>query len=85
MAKALRVFAWVMGLACTPIGPFHVVGGNAAIPGKADACPTPDSLGRIFDAIFAGYGPAWLWAVRQDPVPAKAGAPAARPSLPDPA
>ncbi|MET9675773.1 DUF4345 domain-containing protein [Streptomyces sp. NPDC006482] len=71
MAKALRVFAWVMGVACTAIGLFHVVGGNAAIPGEADAGPTLDSLGRFFGAIFAGYGLAWLWAARQDPIPAK--------------
>ncbi|MGY3334647.1 hypothetical protein ACVW0K_000746 [Streptomyces filamentosus] len=72
MAKTLRVFAWAMGLACTAIGLFHVVGGNAAIPGEADAGPTLDSLGRFFGAIFAGYGLAWLWAARQDPVPATA-------------
>ncbi|GAA0299821.1 DUF4345 domain-containing protein [Streptomyces polychromogenes] len=71
MTKALRVFAWVTGLACTAIGLFHVVAGNAAIPGEADAGPTMDSLGRFFGAIFAGYGLAWLWAARQEPVPAR--------------
>ncbi|MFG3255802.1 DUF4345 domain-containing protein [Streptomyces sp. NPDC048172] len=71
MRRALRGFAWVMGVACVAIGLFHVVGGNAAIPGEADAGATLDSLGRFFGAIFAGYGLAWLWAVRQDPVPAR--------------
>ncbi|MER8048196.1 DUF4345 domain-containing protein [Streptomyces sp. NPDC094032] len=70
MARALRVLAWAMGLACTAIGLFHVVAGNAAIPGAADAGSTVDSLGRFFGAIFAGYGVAWLWVVRQDPIPA---------------
>ncbi|MER7521215.1 DUF4345 domain-containing protein [Streptomyces sp. NPDC126499] len=71
MAKTLRVFAWTMGLACVAIGLLHVFGGNAAIPGEADAGPTVDSLGRFLGAIFTGYGLVWLWAVRQDPVPAR--------------
>ncbi|MFF2196722.1 DUF4345 domain-containing protein [Streptomyces sp. NPDC058157] len=70
-ARTLRVLAWVMGLACTAIGLFHVVAGNLAIPGATDAGPTVDSLGRFLGAVFAGYGAAWLWAVRQDPVPAR--------------
>ncbi|MEV8315116.1 DUF4345 domain-containing protein [Streptomyces sp. NPDC059900] len=71
MAGVLRVFAWVMGVACVAIGLFHVIGGNAAIPGEADAGATIDSLGRFLGAIFAGYGLVWLWAARQDPVPAR--------------
>ncbi|MFE2625920.1 DUF4345 domain-containing protein, partial [Streptomyces caelestis] len=31
MARALRMFAWLMGVACVAIGLFHVIGGNAAI------------------------------------------------------
>ncbi|MEU1783794.1 DUF4345 domain-containing protein [Streptomyces abikoensis] len=72
MARALRVLAWVMGIACVAIGLYHVVAGNAAITGAEDAGPTVDSFGRFMGAIFAGYGLAWLWAVRQKPVPAVA-------------
>ncbi|MFD5642155.1 DUF4345 domain-containing protein [Streptomyces anulatus] len=71
MARALRMFAWLMGVACVAIGLFHVIGGNAAIPGESDAGATLDSLGRFFGAIFVGYGLVWLWAARQDPVPAR--------------
>ncbi|MEU6979433.1 MULTISPECIES: DUF4345 domain-containing protein [unclassified Streptomyces] len=71
MVRTLRVLAWSMGLACTAIGLFHVVAGNAAIPGEADAGPTVDSLGRFLGAVFAGYGVAWLWAARRDPIPAR--------------
>ncbi|MFI1246632.1 DUF4345 domain-containing protein [Streptomyces anulatus] len=71
MARALRMSAWLMGVACVAIGLFHVIGGNAAIPGESDAGATLDSLGRFFGAIFAGYGLVWLWAARQDPVPAR--------------
>lgn len=71
MARTLRVLAWTMSLACTAIGLLHVVAGNAAIPGQPDPGPTIDSLGRFLGAVFAGYGLAWLWAARQDPVPAR--------------
>ncbi|WP_052862816.1 DUF4345 domain-containing protein [Streptomyces niger] len=70
--KTLRGLAMVMGYACVAIGLFHVLLGNAAIPGASSAGPTIDSLGRFFGAIFAGYGLAWLWAARQSPVPATA-------------
>ncbi|MGI5466435.1 DUF4345 domain-containing protein [Streptomyces sp. CA-132043] len=70
--KTLRGLVLVMGYACVAIGLFHVLLGNAAIPGAGSAGPTIDSLGRFFGAIFAGYGLAWLWAARQSPIPATA-------------
>ncbi|MGW3147541.1 DUF4345 domain-containing protein [Streptomyces sp. NPDC001177] len=69
-AKALRGLVVTMGYACVAIGLFHVLLGNAAIPGERSAGPTIDSLGRFFGAIFAGYGLAWLRAARQSPIPA---------------
>ncbi|MGW7408604.1 DUF4345 domain-containing protein [Streptomyces sp. NPDC054833] len=71
-AKALRALVVTMGYACVAIGLFHVLLGNAAIPGERSAGPAIDSLGRFFGAIFAGYGLAWLWAARQSPIPAAA-------------
>lgn len=62
----------VMGYACVAIGHFHVLLGNAAIPGAGSAGPTVDSLGRFFGAIFADYGVGWLWAARRSPIPARA-------------
>ncbi|MFJ9606854.1 DUF4345 domain-containing protein [Kitasatospora sp. NPDC101176] len=72
MARVLRVLGWTMGVACVAIGFYHLLAGNAAIPGEEDAGATVDSFGRFMGAIFAGYGAAWLWAVRQSPVPARA-------------
>ncbi|MEV0321503.1 DUF4345 domain-containing protein [Streptomyces sp. NPDC050658] len=71
-AQVLRVLALTMGYACVAIGLFHVLLGNASIPGEGSAGATIDSLGRFFGAIFAGYGLAWLWAARQSPIPATA-------------
>ncbi|KUN75319.1 hypothetical protein AQJ66_35905 [Streptomyces bungoensis] len=72
MARALRVLTLLMGWACVAIGVFHVVLGNAAIPGAGSAGATIDSWGRFMGASFAGYGLAWIWAGRQRPVPAGA-------------
>ncbi|MFI0975907.1 DUF4345 domain-containing protein [Streptomyces sp. NPDC021093] len=72
MSTALKVLARIMGFACVAIGLFHIVIGNASVPGGESAGPTIDSLGRFFAAIFAGYGLAWLWVARQNPVPAAA-------------
>ncbi|WP_042381711.1 DUF4345 domain-containing protein [Streptacidiphilus melanogenes] len=72
MARTLRVLVQLMGWSCVAIGLFHVVAGNAAIPGAEHAGTTVDSWGRFMGASFAGYGLAWLWAGRQHPVPASA-------------
>ncbi|GAA2774590.1 DUF4345 domain-containing protein [Streptomyces rameus] len=71
MARTLRLLAQMMGWTCVAIGLFHVALGNAAIPGAASAGTTVDSWGRFMGAAFAGYGLAWLWAVRQHPIPAR--------------
>ncbi|MFF5982180.1 DUF4345 domain-containing protein [Streptomyces olindensis] len=71
MARTLRLLAQLMGWSCVAIGLFHVALGNAAIPGAASAGATVDSWGRFMGAAFAGYGLAWLWAVRQRPIPAR--------------
>ncbi|MET8953017.1 DUF4345 domain-containing protein [Streptomyces sp. NPDC004393] len=72
MTRALRALTQLMGWACVAIGVFHVVLGNAAIPGAGSAGTTVDSWGRFMGAGFVGYGLAWLWAARQRPVPAQA-------------
>ncbi|WP_189916922.1 DUF4345 domain-containing protein [Kitasatospora xanthocidica] len=71
MARTLRVLTWTMGVACVAIGFFHILLGNAAMPGIADAGPTVGSFGRFMGAVFAGYGAAWIQAARQTPVPAR--------------
>ncbi|MFE9676812.1 DUF4345 domain-containing protein [Streptomyces sp. NPDC006259] len=71
-AKVLRGLACATGYACVAIGLFHVLLGNAAIPGAGSAGATVDSLGRFFGATFAGYGLGWLWAARRSPIPATA-------------
>lgn len=69
MHTVLRRLAWVMGLACVVIGWFHLLLGVASVPGEATANATVDSRERFYNAIFIGYGLAWIWAARQSPLP----------------
>ncbi|MGW1533675.1 DUF4345 domain-containing protein [Streptomyces aureus] len=72
MARALRALTRLMGWSSVAIGLYHVLLGNAAIPGAASAGTTVDSWGRFMGASFVGYGLAWLWAAQQRPIPARA-------------
>ncbi|MEU4085338.1 DUF4345 domain-containing protein [Streptomyces aureus] len=72
MARALRTLTRLMGWSSVAIGLYHVLLGNAAIPGAASAGTTVDSWGRFMGASFVGYGLAWLWAAQQRPIPARA-------------
>ncbi|MFJ9867778.1 DUF4345 domain-containing protein [Streptomyces sp. NPDC101165] len=72
MARTLRTLTQLMGWSSVAIGLYHVVLGNAAIPGASSAGATVDSWGRFMGASFVGYGLAWLWAARQRPIPARA-------------
>ncbi|NML51730.1 DUF4345 domain-containing protein [Streptomyces sp. R302] len=72
MARTLRTLTRLMGWSCVAIGLYHVLLGNAALPGAASAGATVDSWGRFMGAAFVGYGLAWLWAARRRPIPAQA-------------
>jgi|SRR5437762_8068542 len=74
MARLLKWLALAMGVACAGIGIYHVVLGIGSVPGDGgtDALTgaTVDSRERFYNAIFFGYGMAWIWVARQSPVPA---------------
>ncbi|TDQ04171.1 uncharacterized protein DUF4345 [Labedaea rhizosphaerae] len=70
MLKWLRWLMVAMGVACVAIGAFHVVLGIASVPGEGATGATVDSRERFYNAIFLGYGVAWLWAARQSPISA---------------
>ncbi len=76
MAKTLRALLWLTGVAIVGIGLYHLVGGVFSVPGtdsiRGEARATVDSRERFYNAIFAGYGLAFVWAVRRKPVPASA-------------
>ena len=71
VARALKVLALLMGVACALIGVLHLALGIDSVPGEGTAGATVDSREHFYGAIFLGYGLAWMWAARQVPIPAK--------------
>lgn len=71
MAKWLRGLALAMGIGCAAIGVYHLAGGIDSVPGEEDAGATVDSRERFYNAIFAGYGLAWIAVALKRPVPAR--------------
>ncbi len=76
MARTLRALLWLTGVSIVGIGIYHFFGGVFSVPGTdsitGEARATVDSRERFYNAIFAGYGLAWIWAVRRTPVSATA-------------
>ena len=72
MARTLRFLAVAMGLACVAIGAYHFCLGITSVPGEGSAGATVDSRERFYGAVFLGYGLAWIWAARHNPIPAAA-------------
>ncbi|MFB0631996.1 DUF4345 domain-containing protein [Streptomyces sp. AB3(2024)] len=71
----LKGLAWAMGVACVAIGLYHLVLGIVSVPGTEGAGPaavTVDSRERFYNAIFVGFGLAWIETARRTPVPARA-------------
>lgn len=66
--RALRMLATATGAACTGIGIMHAILGARSVVGLTDTGATEDSQERFYGSIFAGYGIAWLYAARQQPV-----------------
>jgi hypothetical protein len=70
--KHLKALVQVMGVSCTAIGAAHTALGVRSVIGvDASAGPSVDSQERFFGGIFGGYGLAWVWASRQDPIPSE--------------
>lgn len=69
MRSLLRWLALLTGVACAAIGVYHFSLGVWSVPGGRSAGATVDSRERFYNAIFFGYGVAWVWAARQRPLP----------------
>jgi Domain of unknown function (DUF4345) len=64
MKKVLQVFLGVFGVVAIVIASLHVVLGPSAIPGSVPVNATMDSEDRFYATLFAAYGAALLWCVR---------------------
>ena len=65
MRKLLQVILGAFGATVVGIGLLHVVLGPACIPGSVPVNATMDSEDRFYGTIFAAYGLAVLWCVRE--------------------
>lgn len=68
--RLLKWLSLLMGVACIGIGLFHIALGIDSVPGEESAGATVDSRERFYNAIFVGFGVAWLWVGRSTPIPA---------------
>ena len=64
MRTALQVFLGLFGLTAIFIALLHIVLGPAAIPGSVPVNATMDSEDRFYATMFAAYGVALLWCIK---------------------
>jgi hypothetical protein len=64
MRKALQIFLGFFGVVAIVIASIHIAFGPAAIPGSVPVNATMDSEDRFYATLFAAYGAALLWCVK---------------------
>ena len=64
MKKSFQVFLGLFGVTAIFIASLHVVLGPSAIPGSVPVNPTMDSEDRFYATLFAAYGVALIWCIK---------------------
>ena len=64
MKKTLQCFLGLFGAIAIIIALLHIVRGPSSIPGSVPVNPTMDSEDRFYAVLFAAYGLALLWCIR---------------------
>jgi hypothetical protein len=64
MKRALQVFSGLFGITAIIIALLHIVLGPPAIPGSVPVNATMDSEDRFYATLFAAYGAALIWCIR---------------------
>ena len=64
MKKSLQVFLGLFGATAILIASLHIVLGPLAIRGSVPVNATMDSEDRFYATLFAAYGAALLWCIR---------------------
>ncbi len=64
MKKSLQIFLGLLGITAILIASLHIVLGPSAIPGSIPVNPTMDSEDRFYATLFAAYGVALLWCIK---------------------
>jgi hypothetical protein len=65
MKKALQIFLGLFGITAIFIASLHIVLGPSAIPGSVPVNATMDSEDRFYATLFAAYGVALLWCIKE--------------------
>jgi cytochrome c biogenesis protein CcdA len=68
--KTLKVLGWIAGITLIVLGVGRVLSPTVTIPGGSVVNPTVDSETRAGGALLICFGLAYVWAVRQSPIPA---------------
>ena len=64
MKQSLQVFLGLFGITAIFIASLHIVLGPSAIPGSIPVNATMDSEDRFYATLFAAYGVALLWCIK---------------------
>ena len=64
MKKFLQIYLGIFGVTAILIALLHIVLGPSAIPGAIPVNATMDSEDRFYATLFAAYGVAMLWCIK---------------------
>jgi hypothetical protein len=64
MRKFLQIYLGLFGVTAILIAALHIVLGPSAIPGAVPVNATMDSEDRFYATLFAAYGVAMLWCIK---------------------
>jgi hypothetical protein len=67
--RTLKVLGWVVGVALIALGVGRMLFSMATIPGGGAVNPTVDTETRAGGALLIALGIAYVWAMRQSPIP----------------
>jgi hypothetical protein len=67
--RTLKVLGWVAGISLIALGIGRMLFSVATIPGGGAVNPTIDTETRAGGALLIAFGVAYVWAVRQSPIP----------------
>ena len=67
--RTLKVLGWVVGIALIALGVGRMLFSMATIPGGGAVNPTVDTETRAGGALLIAMGLAYVWAMRQSPIP----------------
>src|SRR5262245_42584669 len=64
MKQSFQVFLGLFGITAIVIASLHIILGPSAIPGSIPVNATMDSEDRFYATLFAAYGVALLWCIK---------------------